>query len=547
MKKSACCSTIFVLLVSFIGILQAQNAQISNPILPGFNPDPCIVRTGNDYYIVTSSFEWFPGIPIYHSKDLVNWKQIGHVLTRQSQLNMRGTYNSDGIFAPSITYHKGLYYVMFTNVQDGVDWAMKGYPNYIVTARNPMGPWSEPVQVDALGFDPSLFIDTDDKAYVLYRYFDHRPGQMGSPGIGMYPLDLKTLKPIGNPKLIYTGWSRSSAEGPKMLKKDGYYYLFTAEGGTGYGHYQAVARSNNIWGKYKRGPKMLYSSEKDSLGPIQKAGHGTLFTSPDGTWYTTHLGSRPTSVRGANPLGRETFIQKMEWTKDGWPQLAGGGITPQLFVDITDKTVIKKKEPATYRDEFNTAKLDVRYQFLREPATSQWLSLNKVKGQLALKGRRPLGSRYDESLLAQRVTSFHQQFETSLTFQPSDFRHAAGITCYYDTRNFYALGFSFEEGKGPQLNLIRVIGSYKVLSSISLPHDTKKIYMRLNVDKDKLQFSYSLDAHQWLTVGEPLDFNKISDENTGGFTGAMVGLFAQDMMFENKWALFDYFEVTNTK
>lgn len=546
MKKSTLYSLVFLLLLGFATTLQAQvKGKIQNPILPGFNPDPCIVRTGDDYYIVTSSFEWFPGIPIYHSKDLVNWKQIGHVLTRQSQLNMRGTADSDGIFAASITYHKGLYYVMFTNVQDGVNWSLKGYPNYIVTARDPKGPWSEPVMVDALGFDPSLFIDEDDKAYVLYRYFDHRPGKVGSPGIGMYALDLQTLKPIGTPKFIYSGWKKSSAEGPKMLKKDGYYYLFTAEGGTGYGHYQAVARAKDIWAAYERGPKLLYSAEQDSLSPIQKTGHGTLFTSPDGEWYTTHLGSRPTGTLGANPLGRETFIQKIEWTKDGWPQLAGGGITPQLLLDAPASNSLKIPTSNVFRDEFEREELDYRYQFLREPATNEWLSLSKVKGRLSLKGRRALGSRYDQSLLAQRVTNFDQQFETVVNFQPTDFRHSAGLTCYYDTKSFYALGFSFEEGRGLMLNLVGVDRKYAVLASCDLPAATKKVFMRLKVQQDKLQFSYSLDGKEWQSIGEALDFNKISDDYNNGYTGAMVGLFAQDMQFVDKWAHFDYFEVVN--
>ena len=541
-------SLVLVLMLGFTTAVLAQVPEpIRNPILPGFNPDPCIVRTGEDYYIVTSSFEWFPGIPIYHSKDLINWKQIGHVLTRQSQLNMRGTADSDGIFAPAITYHNGLYYVMFTNVQDGVNWSLKGYPNYIVTAKDPAGPWSEPVQVDALGFDPSLFIDEDNKAYVLYRYFDHRPGQSASPGIGMYALDLKTLKPIGMPKFIYSGWNKRSAEGPKMLKKDGYYYLFTAEGGTGYTHYQAVARSKAIWGDYERGPQILYSAAQDSLLPIQKAGHGTLFTSTDGTWYTTHLGSRPTHTLGANPLGRETFIQKIIWTADGWPQLASGGITPQQFVTAPSGKALAMPAAKVFRDEFNAPQLDSRYQFLREPATADWLSLSSPQGELALKGRRALGSRYDQSLVAQRVTSFNQQFETALRFQPLDFRHAAGLTCYYDTKSFYALAFSYEEGRGQVLNLVAVDRKYEVVATVDLPSGTEKVFMRINILKDKLQFSYSVDAQQWHGIGAALDFNKISDDYNNGYTGAMVGLFAQDIMFENRWASFDYFELKDNE
>ena len=298
-----------------------------NPIIPGFHPDPCIVRVQGDYYIVTSTFEWFPGIPIYHSTDLEHWEQIGNVLTRKSQLDLTGIPDAEGIYAPSITWHDGLFYVTYTIVYPGLQWSSKGYPNYIVTATNPAGPWSEPTYINSLGFDPSLFIDEDGKGYIVVRIFDHRKGHPSSPGIGIHELDMKTLKPVGQPRFIYSGWGKQSAEGPKLLKKDGYYYLFTAEGGTGYGHYEAVARSRNIYGPYERAPHIFYTAKDNPGWPVQKAGHGTMFSTPGGEWYTTHLASRPLTKQGYCPLGRETYLQKVEW-KDGWPQLAGGGTLP---------------------------------------------------------------------------------------------------------------------------------------------------------------------------------------------------------------------------
>ncbi|WP_454059735.1 family 43 glycosylhydrolase [Elizabethkingia ursingii] len=545
MRTIHLCSFLIILLLESYSV-KAQTNFIKNPVLPGFNPDPCIVRVDKDYYIFTSTFEWFPGVPIYHSRDLINWEQIGHVLTRESQLNMRGTDDSDGIFAPSITYHKGTYYLFFTNVQNGVTWPLKGYPNYIVTAKDPRGPWSEPVLINTLGFDPSLFIDDNDKAYAIFRIFDHRPGsERQSPGIGIHALDLATLKPQGKPELIYTGWDKKTPEGPKMLKKDGYYYLFTAEGGTGYDHNEAVARSKNIYGPYECAPKIFYASKDHPHSEIQKSGHGTLFTTPNGEWYTTHLGSRPLSTRGYCPLGRESFIQKVRWNKDGWPELDNKSGIPEMSAPAPFgvKNNNSSEMKTSFTDLFNSDKLNMQFQVLRESWNSSWLSLSKRKGYLALKGRRALGSRYDESLAAIRITSFQQTIETALEFEPSNFRHMAGLTCYYNTKHFFSLGLTADDNGKPQLILAGVDKEYKQLDIKLIPERVKRIFMRVSINADKLQFYYSADGAQWSKIGTSLDFGKLSDDYAQGFTGAMVGLFAQDIMYENTWAYFDYLKV----
>ncbi len=531
----------------FYGRAENRRGEIQNPILSGFNPDPCIVRVEDDYYIVTSSFEWFPGIPVYHSKDLVNWEQIGHVLTRKSQLDLTGIADGDGVYAPSITYHDGLYYVSYTVVQGGVNWALKGYPNYIVTAKNPAGPWSEPVLVNALGFDPSLFIDEDGRAYMLVRIFDHRAGKSMSPGIGLHELDLKTLKPIGKPKFIYSGWAKSSAEGPKMLKKDGMYYLFTAEGGTGYGHYEAVARAKNIWGPYERAPQIFYSSRQDSSAYIQKAGHGTLFTTPQGEWYTTHLGSRPLVPYGPCPLGRETFIQKVLWNEQGWPELENGDILPSEKVKAPDSSAVPvpKKE---IKDLFLTRELGNHYQFLREPASPDWIYVDKKQGTLQMRGRRALGGLYGQSVIAQRITSYHQQIETKVIFHPEDYRQSAGLCCFYNTTHFYALGLTYDEKEGTVLELTGADGGYREFLEKRIPVSCENgLFMRLEIDGYFIRFFYSVDRKIWHPVGESLDFTKLSDDYTGGYTGAMAALFVQDLMYENKWAAFDYFDKMDLK
>ncbi|RKO70126.1 glycoside hydrolase family 43 protein [Sphingobacterium puteale] len=537
----------WILFVLFLTNQQliAQIDSIHNPVLPGFNPDPCIVNVNDDYYIVTSSFEWFPGIPIYHSKDLINWNQIGHVLTRKSQLDMRGIGDSDGIFAPSITYHKGLYYVIFTTVQDGVNWSLKGYPNYIVTARDPKGPWSEPVLVNSLGFDPFLFIDDNEEAYVLFRTFDHRPGKPASAGIGMHSIDLKTFQPIGEPKLIYTGWNRNSAEGPKLLKKDGYYYLFTAEGGTSYEHYEAVARSKSIWGEYERSPQIFYTTRGDSSSSIQKAGHGTVFSTPNGEWYTTHLGSRPLSSLGACPLGRETFIQKVRWNAGAWPVLDNTTGFPEEAVVAPVKATGNKREKELYTffDSFDSKKIDVSFQTLREPWDKSWLNLERKKGTLALKGRRALGSRFDQSLVVRRLTSLTQTYETALEFDPKDFRHLAGLACYYDTKHFFSLGLTVDDHGDRQLVLTGVDKTYKQLAFKGLEGSEAKVRLKVSFSNKHFQFYFSTKEGEWDKIGPEIQSSILSDDYTDGFTGAMVGLFSQDMLYEREWAYFDYLKV----
>lgn len=515
--------------------------NIRNPIISGFHPDPCIVRVQDDYYIVNSTFEWFPGIPIFHSKNLVDWQQIGNVLTRKSQLDLTGIPDSEGVYAPSITWYRGLFYVTYTVVHPGLQWSSKGYLNYIVTAENPAGPWSDPVYINSLGFDPSLFIDDDGRGYVVVRIFDYRKGREMSPGIGIHEIDMETLKPKGAPRFIYSGWGKRSAEGPKILKKDGYYYLFTAEGGTGYGHYEAVARAKNIYGPYERAPHIFYTSRNTPSHPIQKAGHGTVFSTPTGEWYTTHLGSRPLGQRGNCPLGRETFLQKVEW-KDGWPRLADNVSLPAEKVSVVgQQSQASVNAVHNVKDDFNCSELHCKYITLREEFSSDWIRLKD--GLLRLKGREALGGLYRQSILAQRITSYKQNFETRLSFSPEDFRQSAGLCCYYNSRHFYALGLTYDESRGTVLELVGADKVYQEYLPERIPVQATDVGMRVEINMDKLQFYYSLSEGVWKTIGPSLDFSKLSDDYVAGFTGAVVGLFAQDMMYESEWATFDYFKV----
>ncbi|MFW6288059.1 MAG: glycoside hydrolase family 43 protein, partial [bacterium] len=287
--------------------------KIINPILSGFNPDPSIIRVEEDYYIATSTFEWFPGVQIYHSKDLVNWELIARPLNRVSQLDMKGNPDSGGIWAPCLSYDNGIFYLVYTDVKgfDNVWWDTN---NYLVSTKDIRGDWSEPIYLNSCGFDPSLFHDSDGKKYFVNMITDHRGknNRFNEIQVQEYSASEKSL--LGEAKTIFKGTGLGSAEGAHLYKLNGYYYLITAEGGTGYNHVVSFARSKNIAGPYEVHPDNPILSSKYSPDlPLQKAGHGDIIETQTGEWYMVHLCGRPLEKRGNCPLGRETAIQRLVW------------------------------------------------------------------------------------------------------------------------------------------------------------------------------------------------------------------------------------------
>lgn len=522
-----------------------QNASFgTNPVLPGFNPDPSVIRVDDTYYMATSTFEWFPGVPIYESKDLADWKLIGHALTRKSQLDMRGIMDADGIYAPMLKYHDGIYYLLYTIVESSKRWANSRYANYVVTATSPGGPWSEPTFIDALGFDPSLFIDDDGKAYVLCRMFDHRDGYHPSPGIGIHEVDLLTFSPKELPKIIYLDKAQTN-EGPHIYKKDGYYYLFTAEGGTWYEHQEQVSRSMQIYGPYTPAPEVLVTSKDDPNNELQRAGHASLVETPKGEWYIAYLTSRRVDERDLSPLGRESSISKIEWNKEGWPVLAKGGHNPSSTFELPKpfKTTTQNRYKS-FNDDFDNETLDIGYQYLREPAEKSWVNTTEKPGYLMLRGRAPISRENDQSLIARRVTSLYGEASTKLLFEPQSFKHHAGLTVYYNTSAFYYLSMTYEQGKGNCLKIIAnrsdqyeepLKDNYIVLG------DQTEVQLKVLFNGADLQFQFATEDDQWINIGPVLDFGELSDEKVKSYTGAMVGLAAQDHMYENVKAYFDYF------
>ena len=517
---------------------------IRNPILPGFNPDPSIVRVAGDYYIATSTFEWFPGVQIHHSKDLVHWRLIAHPLNRLSQLNMEGNPASGGVWAPCLSYDNGLFYLVYTNVR--ATGLFKDTHNYLVTATDILGEWSEPIYLNSTGFDPSLFHDDDGRKWLVNMICDYRKGHNRFGGVALQEYSLEQQCLIGPELNIFQGTELGKTEGPHLYRRNGYYYLLTAEGGTGLKHAVTLARSRTLLGPYEVHPQNpVLTSWPDPTLSLQRAGHADLVETESGEWYMTHLCGRPIPTLGRCTLGRETCLQKVVWSADNWLRLEAGGNQPLVEVPAPNlPEYLWEKEPD--RDDFDSPELNIHFQTLRIPLGEDNLSLKERPGYLRLKGQESLSSRHRQSLVARRQQSFCYTAAASVEFEPESFKQMAGLICLYDTQNYYYSRISYDEDLGKCLGIISCDNN-----SFDQPLD-KEIciagwevcHLQVRVDYDKLQFYYSRDGHHWLKLGPVFDASKLSDEHCqeGKFTGAMVGLCCQDLTGRRKHADFDYFE-----
>ena len=519
--------------------------EITNPILPGFNPDPSILRVGDDYYIATSTFEWFPGVQIYHSKDLINWKLIAHPLNRLSQLDMRGNPDSGGIWAPCLTYDKGIFYLMYTDVK-GLAGAFKDTHNYMVTTTDITGQWSEPVYLNSSGYDPSMFHDEDGRKWVVNTIWDFRKGKNRFGGILLQEFSLEENRLTGSVWNIFKGTILGITEGAHLYKINGWYYLLAAEGGTGLNHAVTVARSRTITGPYEVDPNNpMLTSRNSPLAVIQRAGHADIVETQNGEWYMVHLGSRPLPRKGKSILGRETSIQKLTWTEDGWLRLEAGGNSPLEKVPAPDLPEHKwELEPA--RDDFDQPTLNINFQTLRVPLEENTLSLTERPGYLRLKGKENLSSRNLQSLVARRQQAFTYTAAACVEFDPENFQQMAGMVCYYNNMNFHYIFISNDEKLGKCLSIMTSnnnILDFPLDQPISIER-WKSCYLRVTVNYDVLQFSYSADGKDWTNLGPTLDASILSDEHTlgYGYTGAFVGICCQDLSGQRMHADFDWFE-----
>jgi len=528
---------------------------IRNPILPGFNPDPSILRVGDDYYIATSTFELYPGVQIHHSRDLVHWRLLTRPLDRASQLNMLGEPDSCGIWAPCLTYADGMFWLIYTDVkrygrtsQPGAAGAsLRDTHNYLVTSKSMDGPWSAPVHLNSSGFDPSLFHDDDGRKYLVNMQWDHRPGVNRFSGIVLQEYSASKRKLVGPIHLIFRGTSIGFTEGPHLYKRNGYYYLLTAEGGTGWGHAVTMARSREITGPYELHPDTYLLTSRDRPDvELQRAGHADLVETQNGETYMVHLCGRPLRNRGRCTLGRETAIQRMEWAEDGW--LRGrSGTCPKLEVPAPDLPP-HPFPPSPEREDFDGRHLPIDFQWLRSSWPDELFSLTERPGHLRLYGRETIGSLFRQSLVARRQQSHCYIAATVMEFEPDRFQQMAGLVCYYNGTKFHYLYVSFDAELGKHIRVMSCLPDQVQSDAFSAPVAIPAgvaVELRVEVDFERLYFAYRVGGGQWLLLPGPLDASILSDEaaapGTPNFTGAFVGVCCQDLSGMERPADFDFF------
>jgi xylan 1,4-beta-xylosidase len=495
------------------------NTAVSNPILPGFHPDPSIVRVGADYYVANSTFEWFPGIRLHHSRDLVRWTPVGYALTSSENLPLRGVPDSGGVWAPSLSYHAGRYWLVFA-VLYTVGGPFKDLDVFLISAPSITGPWSEPVQLGGGGFDPSLFHDADGRSWLVNMTWDHRPGHSPFAGIVLQELDLATGRLLGQPRTVLT--HSELIEGPNLYRRGEWYYLMLAEGGTGWNHGILMARSRSLEGPYELDPRGSLLTSRDNPGlALQKAGHGELVETPTGEWYLVHLASRPVLSRGERRsiLGRETCLQQVTWTEDNWLRLTNGTHWPSEVVTVpppkpetpyasapapTPATALAPATgpaPATALDpsafphpdspgSFSRAVLGDEWCSLREPVDDSWVSLTERPGYLRLRGRQSMRSKFALSLVAQRITRTRLTATTSLDYHPQYRGQRAGLVFWYDTTNHYLLGITGTD-HGPRIFLATSIDGTYTEHITDLPATTP-VHLRGELHNAHLTFTAAI-------------------------------------------------------
>jgi xylan 1,4-beta-xylosidase len=501
-----------------------------NPILAGFYPDPSITRARDRFYLVSSTFAYFPGIPIFESVDLVHWKQIGNAIHRSSQLPFAGLGVSRGVFAPTIEYHAGLFYIFNTHVDAG--------GNYVVTTRDPAGPWSDPTWLPDLvnGIDPSMFVDDDGQAYVLNNGPPEGvPKYEGHRAVWIQAFDRVALRTKGPRKVLVDGGIDISKkpiwiEGPHLFKRDGWYYLNCAEGGTGPQHSQVILRSRSPWGPFEVGPVNPILTQRDlpasRASPVTNAGHADLVQAPDGTWWATFLATRTYDERHYN-TGRETFLLPVTW-HDGWPLILEHG--KAIARVARGPSFMKEGEQAplsgnfAWRDDFDTPKLDLAWMQLR--AEQGWFELNRDKGVLAIEPRGGFDGKRTPAFLARRQQ--HLTFDASLSMRvPALPGVAAGLLLFQNETHWFFLGVK-RSGEIPQLVLEKHEGTHRqVIASQSIA-PTETLQLKASGDRRHYTFSFRADASNgWRVLKANEDGSVLSTDVAGGFVGAVLGPYVR--------------------
>ncbi|MDC6364768.1 MULTISPECIES: glycoside hydrolase family 43 protein [Flavobacteriaceae] len=525
-----------------------EKITYNNPILSGFYPDPSICKVGDDYYMVNSSFGYFPGLPIFESKDLVNWNQIGHVLDRNEQLDLTGQGTSRGLFAPAISYHNGVYYVVCTNV------GYKG--NFVVTTTDPKGPWSDPYWLPELsGIDPSIFFDEDGKSYIVFNseapnneamYYGHRT-------IKLVEFDIESLKVISEPKIIVNGGTDLSKEpiwieGPHLYKKDGWYYLMCAEGGTEWNHSEVIFRSKSVNGpfeSFENNPILTQRNlDKSRPNPIECTGHADLIEGPNGDWWAVFLATRPYEGKHFN-LGRETFLAPVKWV-DGWPIINPDYKEIQYTYTAPlseNKTIATMPLNGNFvlRHQFDD--LHMSWVYLRNPNKDSY-ELESGKLKVALSPETVDGNGMT-SFIAQRQKSDYGHVMTKMQFEPDAAGEQAGLLLYRNETHYYFMALEKNENGEQTLRLYQKNEDDKnLLKSVPIHTAEDELILKVDYKGNTMNFYYGNSEDALTPLITNVDATILSTETAGGFVGVMQALYATSNGSESaNSALFDWFEI----
>ena len=496
--------------------------KFKNPIISGCYPDPSICRVGDDYYLVNSSFEYFPGIPVFHSKDLVHWNQIGHCITRNSQLTLRkGFPNCAGIFAPTIRYSNGIFYVITTNVAIGGE----DDGNFFVWTKDPAGEWSDPVWLTFPGIDPSLFFDEDGKVYYTGT----------KEKIYVCEIDIQTGESKGEATAIWGGSGGNDPEGPHMYHRDGWYYLFISEGGTEYCHMITVARSRDIYGPYEDCHRNPVLSNRSHCFPIKAVGHSDLVEDQNGNWWAVCLGIRTISYPFRHNLGRETMLVPMYWDEEGWPVMGRDGLLDEVIetnllpfvkdeVKSEEKTEKNIEEtPYHFYDDFSAEKLDFAWNFIYNPI-SEYFSYEKGKKGITLFGNEvSISEKESLAWIGHRQKHHDCKIQTKLCVTELSEGEEAGLTIYMNPTHHYEIVRTKISGEDCII-FRRQIGSLWKIEQV-VACEAKEMVFELLSQNNEYTFGYRLDTEEFITIGKG-ETDYLTTEVGGRFTGNYVALFA---------------------
>ncbi len=506
-----------LLLIVWMAAVAASAQTLRNPIIPGYHPDPSICRVGNDFYLVNSSFQYFPGVPVFHSTDLVNWTPIGNVLNRESQLPLKGASSWLGIYAPTIRYHEGTYYMITTNVGNG--------GNFMVTAKDPKGPWSEPMWLQQQGIDPSLWFE-DGKCYM-----------MSNPDntILLCEIDPATGRQLTESRPLWQGTGGRYPEGPHIYKKDGYYYLLISEGGTELAHSLTIARSQNIYGPYESNPDnpiLTNCNRKGQSMQIQGTGHGDFVQAADGSWWIVFLAYR--NFGGSyHHLGRETCLAPVEWKEGEWPVVNGGNPIDTLM----QVPALLGTPRDCIKHQHDICPDDPQWLYIQNPITANY---RFAEGGVTLTASAStLTENNRPTFIGRRQESSRMVMETEIDVVSLDKGCEAGLTVYQIHDGHLDLSV-VKDGTG-RLK-VQAAATVKTLHQVeSVPLDkARKVHLRVTATDGNYVFEYAADGAPFAALSQQ-SCTLVSTEVVGGFTGVVVGMYAQGSGSAH-FGYFDYAE-----